>query len=559
MSYDHGIGETKMKKEEPEKIVDQEDMGILPERKGDFRTTSDVPIKRIYTPEDLKDFNYSRDLGFPGEVPFTRGVYPTMHRGRLWTMRQLAGFGTAKMCNARFRYLIAQGATGLNVCFDYPTLNGCDSDDPLALGEVGKCGVAIDTLRDMELLFDGISLDEISSSLVINQATVPVLSMYIAAGEKQQVTSNTLSGTTQNDLLKDCIAFKHAYMFPPEVALRLSVDVIEYCLNHLPKWNPISISGYHIREAGANAVQELAFTLANGIAYVECAMERGLKGDDLGPRLSFFFASHNDFFEEIAKFRAARRIWTRIMQERFKATKSRSLRMRFHVQTSGYTLTSQQPVNNIVRVTLQALAAILGGTQSLHTNSFDEALALPSDEAIRIALRTQQIVAYESGVADTVDPLGGAYYLETLTNQVEERVLKYLDAIDRLGGAIAAIKKGFFHKEIADSAYKYQREVENGEKVIVGVNRYVTKEKLPTRGQTSLEVERDQIAGLRRVKEERDNEQVREVLSELREAAEGNRNLMPAALRAVKAYATVGEICGVFREVFGEYKEPPIF
>jgi methylmalonyl-CoA mutase N-terminal domain/subunit len=527
-----------------------------PERMNEFSTLSGISVKRLYTPEDVKDLEYMRDLGFPGEYPFTRGLHATMYRGRLWTMRQFSGFGTAEQTNQRFKYLLKEGETGLSIAFDYPTIMGYDSDHPMARGEVGQCGVAVSSLKDMEILFEGIPLDKVSTSMTINGPASVLLAMYVAIGDKQGVPREKLDGTTQNDNLKEFFAQKLC-IFPPKPALKLSTDVIEYCARHLPNWNPISISGYHIREAGANAVQELAFTLADGIAYVESTLERGLKVDEFAPKLSFFFASHNNFFEEIAKFRAARRLWARIMKERFNAENPRSMWMRMHVQTSGCTLTAQQPVNNVIRVTLQSLAAVLGGTQSLHTNSFDEALALPCEDAVRIALRTQQIIAYESGVTDTIDPLGGSYYVEYLTNEMEERAMRYIDRIDTMGGVTAAIEKGFFQKEIADSSYKYQREIEHKQRVLVGVNDYTVEEDwIPVKLlRIHPKVEEEQIARLQRVKKERDNRRVKEVLDKLYDEADRDRNLMPTIIEAVKAYATLGEIIEVLRGVYGEYRE----
>lgn len=528
-----------------------------PERRKEFRNHSGMQIKRVYTPEDIQEMDYMRDLGFPGEYPFTRGLHATMYRGRIWTMRMFAGYGTAEDTNKRFKYLLSEGETGLSTAFDYPTIMGYDSDHPMARGEVGVCGVAVSSLKDMEILFDGIPLDKVTTSMTINGPASTLLAMYVAVGDKQGVPREKLGGTTQNDNLKEFFAQKLC-IFPPEPSLKLSTDVIEYCARHLPKWNPISISGYHIREAGATALQELAFTLYDGIAYVESTLERGLKVDDFAPRLSFFFASHNDFFEEIAKFRAARRLWAKIMKERFHAKNPRSMWMRMHVQTSGCTLTSQQPLNNIVRTTIQALAAVLGGTQSLHTNSFDEALCLPTEEAVRVALRTQQIIAYESGVADTVDPLAGSYYIEALTNEMEEKAMEYIKKIDDMGGAIAAIEKGFFQKEIANSAYRYQREIDEKKRIIVGVNEYTIKEgeEYPLKIlRVNPKVEEEQIARLQKVKRERDNRKVKEVLEKLHYAAEKDENLMPTIIEAVKAYATLGEITEVLRKVYGEYKE----
>ena len=527
-----------------------------PERKSEFYTSSGTPVKRLYTPEDVGGLDYSKDLGFPGEFPFTRGLHATMYRGRLWTMRQFSGFGTAKQTNQRFKYLLKEGETGLSIAFDYPTLRGYDSDHPLAMGEVGRCGVAVSSLKDMEILFDGIPLDKVTTSMTISAPAAMLLAMYIAIGDQQGVPREKLGGTTQNDMLKEFFAQKLC-IFPPKPSVKLVTDVIEYCARHLPNWNPISISGYHIREAGANASQELAFTLADGIAYVESALERGLEVDDFAPRLSFYFASHNNFLEEIAKFRAARRLWARIMKERFKAKSPRSLWMRMHVQTSGCTLTAQQPLNNIVRVAFQSLAAVLGGAQSLHTNSFDEALALPSEDAVRIALRTQQIIAHESGVADTADPLAGSYSVEALTNEMEERAMEYIDKIEAMGGVIPAIEKGFLQREIAESAYKYQKEVDGKERILVGVNEYTVEG-----GEAPVKllridpvVEEEQRARLQEMKRKRDNGKVRKVLGKLRGVAERDENLMPPIIEAVKAYATLGEICDVLREVFGEYRE----
>ncbi len=526
-----------------------------PERKSEFKNLSEIPIKRVYTPEDIKDMDYTRDLGFPGEYPFTRGLHATMYRGRLWTMRQFSGYGTAEQTNQRFKYLLKEGETGLSIAFDYPTIRGYDSDHPTAKGEVGVCGVAVSSLKDMEVLFDGIPLDKVTTSMTINGPAAMLLAMYIAVGDKQGVPREKLGGTTQNDMLKEFFAQK-LIIFPPKPSVKLVTDIIEYCAKNLPKWNPISISGYHIREAGANAVQELAFTLYDGITYVESCLERGMKVDEFAPRLSFFFSAHNDFFEEIAKFRAARRLWAKIMRERFHAKNPRSWWMRMHVQTAGFTLTAQQPLNNIIRVTIQALAAVLGGTQSLHTNSFDEALALPSEQAVRIALRTQQIIAHESGVANTIDPLGGSYYVEALTNEMEEKAMDYIQKLDDMGGAIPAIEKGFFQKEIADSAYKYQKEIDEKERIIVGVNEYKIEEKYPIEIlRIDPKVEEEQVARLQKLRRERDNRKVKEALEKLHYEAEKDVNLMPTIIEAVKSYATLGEICDVLRDVYGEYRE----
>jgi len=525
-----------------------------PERKGDFVNTSGIPVKRVYTPLDVADLDYMKELGLPGEYPFTRGVQPTMYRGRFWTMRQYAGFGTAEDTNRRYRFLLEQGQTGLSVAFDLPTQIGYDSDHPLAQGEVGKVGVTIDSIKDMETLFDQIPLDKVSTSMTINAPAALLLAMYVAVAEKQGVSSKDLRGTLQNDILKEYAA-RGTYIFPPKPSMRIITDIFSFCSREVPQWNTISISGYHIREAGSTAVQEVAFTLANGIAYVEAAINAGLDVDEFAPRLSFFFNAHLDFLEEIAKFRATRRLWARIMQNRFKAKDPRSVMMRFHTQTAGCTLTAQQPKNNIVRVAFQALSAVLGGTQSLHTNSMDEAFCLPSEEAVRVALRTQQLIAHESGVTDTVDPFGGSYYIEGLTNEILDRAQGYIDKIDELGGAASAIEKGFIQREIQDSAYRYQREIEKGERVVVGVNKFQVEEESPKdllRVDPAVRV--SQIEGLKRLKSERDNGRVTGILGELRKAAEGNDNLMPIILDAVKAYATLGEICDALREVFGEYQ-----
>ncbi|MHA1272887.1 MAG: acyl-CoA mutase large subunit family protein [Promethearchaeota archaeon] len=531
------------------------------ERKKSFRNLSDIEIKRLYTPGDLEEigFDYMRDLGFPGMFPFTRGAYPNMYRGRLWTMRQFAGMGTAEQTNKRYKFLLEHGQTGLSVAFSLHTIYGYEADDPRALGEIGKEGVSIDTLKDMEILFDGIDLSKISTSMTINGPAAILLAMYIVTAEKQGHTPDKLRGTIQNDILKEYIAQK-SWIFPPEPSMRLIVDTIEYCTKYVPQWYTISISGYHIREAGATAVQELAFTLADGFAYVEAAIERGLDVDDFAPRLSFFFNSHNNFFEEIAKFRAARRIWAKRMKYKYGAKKPESMRLRFHTQTAGVSLTAQEPENNIVRVTLQALAAVLGGTQSLHTNSFDEALCLPTEKAVRIALRTQQIIAHESGVTDTVDPLAGSYYIEWLTTKMEQEAEKYFEKIEELGGVIPAIKANFFQQEIANAAYKYQQEVENKERIIVGVNDFKLREPCSVEIlKIDEKVAEEQIARLKKVKEERDNDAVKEKLEKLKEAARGTENLMPYIIDCVREYASVGEIIGALKEVFGTYEEDSIF
>ena len=525
-----------------------------PERKDDFVNTSGIPVKRLYTPLDAPDFDYVEDLGLPGEYPFTRGVQPTMYRGRLWTMRQYAGFATAEDTNRRYRFLLEHGQTGLSVAFDLPTQIGYDSDHPLAQGEVGKVGVTIDSMKDMEILFDQIPLDKVSTSMTINAPAAVLLAMYIGVAEKQGVSSKDLQGTIQNDILKEYSA-RGTYIFPPQPSMRIITDIFSFCSQEVPQWNTISISGYHIREAGSTAVQEVAFTLADGIAYVEAAINAGLDVDEFAPRLSFFFNAHLDFLEEISKFRAARRLWAKIMRERFKAKDPRSMMMRFHTQTAGCTLTAQQAKNNIVRVAFQALAAVLGGTQSLHTNSMDEAFCLPSEEAVQIALRTQQLIGYESGVTDTVDPLGGSYFVEALTEEIFERAQNYIDKIDKLGGAAAAIEKGFIQREIQDSAYRYQREIEKEERVVVGVNKFQIEEKPPKdllRVDPGVRI--SQMEGLEKLKSERDNSKVKGVLGDLKKAAQGKDNLMPVILEAVKAYATLGEICDELRGVFGEYQ-----
>ncbi|NMA91497.1 MAG: methylmalonyl-CoA mutase family protein [Firmicutes bacterium] len=529
-----------------------------PERK-EFKLDSGYKVEGVYTPLDLPEWDYSDKLGFPGEFPYTRGVQPTMYRGRLWTMRQYAGFGTAEETNRRYRYLLEQGQTGLSVAFDLPTQIGYDSDHPLARGEIGKVGVAIDTLEDMEILMNEIPLDQVSTSMTINAPAAVLMAMYMAVAEKQGVPFTKIRGTIQNDILKEYVA-RGTYIFPPRESMRLIVDIFAYAGKNIPSWNTISISGYHIREAGSTAVQELAFTLSNAIAYVEAAMEAGLNVDQFAPRLSFFFNAHVNFFEEVAKFRAARRIWARIMKNRFGAKKARSMTLRFHTQTAGCSLTAQQPEVNIMRVAFQALSAVLGGTQSLHTNSMDEALALPSEHAALLALRTQQVVGYEIGVTDTVDPLGGSYYVEALTDQVEQEVMGYIKQIDELGGAVAAIEQGFMQREIQESAYRYQREVESGERVVIGVNRFASGDELPI---DLLKVDpavgERQIERLKKVRLRRDQGKVAEVLQELRRGAQSKENLMPYIFKAVKAYASLGEICGVLREIFGEYKQQVVF
>ncbi len=531
-------------------------MNRFPERERKFLTTSSEPVERLYTPLDIADVDYLRDLGFPGEYPFTRGVHATLHRSKLWTMRMFAGFGTAEETNRRFKYLLAQGQTGLSIAFDLPTLMGYDSDAPEALGEFGKCGVAVSSLRDMEVLLDGIPLDKVSTSMTINSPAAIIWAMYLAMAEKQGVSMEKLRGTIQNDILKEYIAQKE-YIFPPEPSMRLVVDTMAFGSQHVPLWNTISISGYHIREAGSTAAQELAFTLSDGFEYVRWGIARGLDVDTFAPRLSHFFNAHNDFFEEIAKFRAARRIWAREMRETFGAKDPRSWLLRFHTQTAGVSLTAQQPENNIVRVAIQALAAVLGGTQSLHTNSMDEALALPSEHAVTIALRTQQILAEESGVSNTVDPLGGSYFVEAQTGRMEKQAYDYFKRIDALGGVLPAIESGFFQSEIADAAYRYQQEIDDETRRIVGVNTYVDDQPLRI---PLLEIDpqgyQRQAARLTQLKKERDNGRVGQTLDRLRIACQGTENTMPFILDAVRAYATLGEIVGVMKDVFGLYEEP---
>ena len=529
-----------------------------PERKEKFENLSWEEIKQVYTPDDISHLDYLKDIGFPGSYPFLRGIHPTMHRGRIWTMRQFSGFGTAEETNKRYHYLLEHGETGLSVAFDYPTLYGYDTDHPFARGEFGKCGVAVSSLKDMEILFKGIPVDKITTSMTINGPAAIIWAMYIANAENRGIDRRVIGGTIQNDILKEYIAQK-SFIFPPEPSMRLIIDTFEFGSKEVPRWNTISISGYHIREAGSTAVQELAFTLGDGLEYVRWAMKRGLKLDDFAPRLSFFFNAHNDFFEEIAKYRAARRIWARELKK-LGAKKPRSLYMRFHTQTAGCALTAQQPEINITRVTIQALAAVLGGTQSLHTNSMDEALALPSEKAVRIALRTQQIIAEESGVTNTIDPLGGSYYLEWLTDKMEEECYRYWDRVEQLGGVIPAIEKGFFQREIAKSAYKYQKEIDEHKRIIVGVNKYQLDEpiEIPILKMDEKGEER-QINRLKKLRKERNNQKVERNLKRLRKAAEGDENLMPYILDCVHSYATLGETCQVLRDVFGEYTEPVIY
>jgi methylmalonyl-CoA mutase N-terminal domain/subunit len=534
----------------------------FPERMERFITTSSQPIRRIYTPLDCKErgFQYEHSLGFPSQYPFTRGIHPTMYRGQLWTFRMFSGFGSAEETNKRYKYLLDHGETGLSVAFDYPTLYGYDTDHPKALGEFGKCGVAVSSLKDMQILFDGIPLDKITTSMTINGPASILWAFYIATAESQGVKPTQIGGTIQNDILKEYIAQK-SWIFPPEPSMKLIVDTFEYGSKYVPRWNTISISGYHIREAGSTAVQELAFTLADGMEYVKAAIERGLDVDEFAPRLSFFFNAHNDLFEEIAKYRAARRIWAHKMKNTFNAKKPRSWWLRFHTQTAGCSLTAQQPEMNIVRTTIQALAAVLGGTQSLHTNSMDEALALPSEKAVRIALRTQQILAHESGVANTIDPVGGAYFVETLTDEMEEASYEYFDKIDSLGGVIPAIEKGFFQKEIADAAYRYQKEIDEKKRVVVGINDFVLDEPI----EIPLLVmdpqgEARQRTRLKRLRRDRDSGKMAKAILKLKKVAEDNEeNLMPYILECAKCDATLGEIADALREVYGEYEEPAMF
>ena len=558
MFDDKKVDEIKTSVDQWEKGVVEKSLAKFPERKEKFTTGSNIEVNRLYTPADIENLDYNEELGFPGEYPFTRGVQSTMYRGRLWTMRQYAGFASAEESNARYKYLLDQGQTGLSVAFDLPTQIGYDSDDGLSEGEVGKVGVAIDSLKDMETLFSGIPLDKVSTSMTINAPASVLLAMYIAVAEKQGVSKDKLRGTIQNDILKEYIA-RGTYIFPPEESMRLITNIFEYCSKEVPKWNTISISGYHIREAGSTAAQEVAFTLADGIAYVEAAIKAGLDVDDFAPRLSFFFNAHNDLLEEVAKYRAARRIWAKIMKERFKAKKSKSMQLKFHTQTAGSTLTAQQPDNNIIRVTIQTLAAVLGGTQSLHTNSRDEALALPTEDSVRIALKTQQIVAHESGVTETIDPLAGSYYIESLTNRIEEEVMRYISTIDELGGSPKAIEKGYIQKEIQNAAYRYQMEIESLDRIVVGVNKFQIEEtdkKELLRVDKTVEInQREKLAKLRA---ERNNDEVERKLKVLKEKAETEENLMPFILDAVREYATLGEICNVLRGVFGEYQQSVI-
>ncbi len=542
---------------EKEKV--QKSLGSEKERKDVFTSISGTPIKRLYTPLDMAELNYNDDLGYPGQYPFTRGVQPTMYRGRFWTMRQYAGFASARESNERYRYLLSQGQTGLSVAFDLPTQAGYDSDHALAMGEVGKVGVAIDYIGDMRELFKDIPLDKVTTSMTINAPAIVLLAMYLAVADEQGVPYNKLGGTVQNDILKE-ITVRGQYIFPPRPSMKLAVDLIEYCFQNVPKWNSISISGYHIREAGSTAAQEVAFTILDGIAYVEACIDRGLAVDTFAPRLSFFFNSFTDVLEETAKFRAARRCWARIMKERFGAKDPRSMMMRFHVQTGGVTLTAQQPLNNIVRVALQTYAAALGGCQSLHTNSFDEALCLPTQEAVTVALRTQQIVAEESGATNTIDPLAGSYFVEAMTDKIEAQVTEYIKEVDEMGGTLAAIDKGFIQREIQQSAYRFQNEIENGERVYVGINKY-TMEDRPHSNLLSVDIKTgdNEVAKLREMRANRDSVKLKTALENLRKVSLDDKNVMPAVIEAVKANATIGEICNVWREVYGEYRPQQFF
>jgi methylmalonyl-CoA mutase N-terminal domain/subunit len=541
-----------------EKNLVNKTISKFPERKSEFKTTYGKELKRVYSPEDVENIDYKEDIGFPGEYPFTRGVQPTMYRSRFWTMRQYAGFSSAEESNKRYKYLLEQGQTGLSVAFDLPTQIGYDSDNEMADGEVGKVGVAIDSLADMEILFHEIPLDKVSVSMTINSTASILLSMLIAVAEKQGVTPDQIRGTIQNDILKEYIA-RGTYIFPPKPSMKIIVDIFEHGSKHLPKFNLISISGYHIREAGADAAQEIAFTLADGMAYVEAAIQAGLDPDIFGNNLSFFFNAHNNFLEEVAKFRAARKLWARIMKEKFNVKNPRAMQLKFHTQTAGSTLTAQQPMNNVVRVAIQALAAVLGGTQSLHTNSFDEALGLPTQESATIALRTQQIIAHETGVSDSIDPLAGSYLIESLTKEIEDKAMEYINKIEEVGGMVKAIETGYVQKEILNSAYSAQLGIENKENIIVGVNKFVS-DKEPPREILKMDpaVEANQKAKLKKLKTERDNDKVKNTLESLKNAANSNENVMPFILEAVKTYATLGEIADVLRDVYGEFNESVI-
>ncbi|MDY6910035.1 MAG: methylmalonyl-CoA mutase family protein [Thermodesulfobacteriota bacterium] len=554
MFDERALEKIKKSKEQWEQGTLAKSLAKFPERKEVFTTISGTPVERLYTPLEVAGLDYDRDLAYPGTFPFTRGVQPTMYRGRFWTMRQYAGFGSAKETNARYRYLLEQGQTGLSVAFDLPTQAGYDSDHPLSMGEVGKVGVAIDSIDDMRGLFDQIPLDKVTTSMTINAPATVLLAMYLAIAEEQGVPFDKVGGTVQNDVLKEIIC-RGQYIYPPKPTMRLTVDLIEYCFKHVPRWNTISISGYHIREAGSTAAQEMAFTIADGIAYVQACMDRGLAVDSFAPRLSFFFNAFTNVLEEVAKFRAGRRTWARIMKERFGAKDPRSMMMRYHVQTGGVTLTAQQPLNNIVRVGLQAYAAALGGCQSLHTNSYDEALCLPTQQAVTVALRTQQIVAEESGATDSIDPLAGCYYVEAMTDRIEKEIDDYIQKIDAMGGTLTAIEQGYIQKEIQDSAYRFQKEIESNERIYVGINKYTMKEEPPTNLlKVDMKVGEIESEKLKRLRAERDPERWKKALDRLREVSQTDENVMPAVIEAVKARATIGEICDVWREIFGEYR-----
>ncbi|MBN2230235.1 MAG: methylmalonyl-CoA mutase family protein [Candidatus Thorarchaeota archaeon] len=560
MAAERNLDEIRKAQDKWEKETLGEHQKGHPDRRKEFVTTSSTPVKVLYTPLDIPKLDYMNDLGFPSEYPFTRGVQPSMYRGRLWTMRQFAGMGTAEESNARYKFLLANGQTGISVAFHLPTIFARESDHPYSLGEVGKLGVAVDTLKDMEILFAGIPLDKVTTSMTINAPASILLAMYMVAAEKQGISSDKIGGTIQNDILKEYMAQK-SWILAPKQSLRIIGDIMEYSTKHIPRWNTISISGYHIREAGSTAVQELAFTLLNGMEYVKVGINHGMNVDDFAPRLSFFFNAHNDIFEEVAKYRAARRIWAREMKETFGAKSDRSLWMRFHTQTAGCSLTAQQPMVNVVRTAYQALAAVLGGTQSLHTNSMDEALCLPTEDAVRVALRTQQVLAHESGAANTIDPLAGSYYVEALTNDMEDAAYKYFEKVEALGGVVEAIEKGFFQKEIAEASYRYQKEVESGDRKIVGVNDYILEGEDLTIPVLKIdpEVERKQVARLRKTKKERDNKRVQDALDGLRKASEGTENVMPHIVECVRAYTSIGEIFEVWRDLWGEWDEPKIF
>ena len=553
------LGKIKTAKGKWEKEILDRALGKEKERKDVFTSISGEPIERLYTPLDVSDLDYNEQLGYPGQFPFTRGVQPTMYRGRFWTMRQYAGFGSARESNARYRYLLEQGQTGLSIAFDLPTQAGYDSDHPLSMGEVGKVGVAVDYIGDMRLLFDEIPLDKVTTSMTINAPATVLLAMYLAVADEQGIPYEKLGGTVQNDILKE-ITVRGQYIYPPRPSMKLTVDLIEYCFKNVPRWNSISISGYHIREAGSTAAQEAAFTIADGIAYVQACVERGLDVDKFAPRLSFFFNAFTNVVEEVAKFRAARRVWARIMKERFGAKDPRSLMLRFHVQTGGVTLTAQQPLNNIIRVTLQAYAAALGGCQSLHTNSYDEALCLPTEQAVTVALRTQQIVAEESGATDSIDPLAGSYMVEALTDKIEKQVNDYLEKIDNMGGTLKAIEKNYIQKEIQQSSYRFQKEIENNERVYVGINKYTMEEAPPANLlKVDMKVGQAEAEKLRKMRAARDAKRWGKALENLRKVSENNENVMPAVIEAVKAEATIGEICDVWREIYGEYKPKQSF